>query len=247
MFRKTATIALVALLALGALGVTGCRRVRIADQPDVKTESKTLPLDGATEVNAKIRMALGELTISGETSATDVLDATFTYGPADWKPEVSYAVSDGTGRLEVRQPESTLRPNFRDAQNIWDVTLAGGVPTDLSLQLGVGRSTIDLRKVDVRELDVLTGVGETTLDLSGPRTTDVNVKIEAGVGKLTVKLPKGVGVRVAGRQDGVGDTSADGFMAQGNAWVNAAYGQAGPKIEVDLQRGVGEVTLLLVD
>lgn len=247
MFRKTTTIALVALLALGALGVTGCRRVRIADEPNVTTESKTVPLEGAKDVDARVRMAVGELTISGETSTTNALDATFEYGPADWRPEVSFDVSDGTGRLEVRQPESVVRPNLRDAHNTWDLTLAGGVPTDLSLQLGVGRSVIDLSKVDVRRLDVLNGVGETTLDLTGVRTSDVDVKIEAGVGRLTIKLPKDVGVRVTGREDGIGDASADGFAIDGNAWINGAYGEPGPKIEVDLQRGVGEVNLLLGD
>ncbi|HEX9094375.1 MAG TPA: toast rack family protein [Coriobacteriia bacterium] len=247
MLRKMMVIALVAVLAFALIGTTGCRRVRIADRSDVVTENETVPLGGATTIEAEISMGVGELTLSGESTTTSALDGTFTYGPSDWKPEIGYDVSEGTGRLRVRQTEPDLTPDLRNAQNTWDMTLAGGVPTRISLELGVGRSAIDLRDVDVRDLSVTCGVGETTLDLSGPRTAGMDVDIEAGVGSVTVKVPRGVGVRIAGREDGVGHTSADGFIAQGGAWVNESYAGPGPKIEIDLQRGVGDVTLLLVD
>jgi len=69
----------------------------------------------------------------------------------------------------------------------------------------------------------------------------------AGVGKVVLRLPEGVGVRITGREDGVGSFAADGFIAQGDSWVNEAYSAAsGPKIELDLTRGVGDVTLVLV-
>ena len=51
------------------------------------------------------------------------------------------------------------------------------MPTDLSLKLGVGESTIDLRNVDVRDLVVLTGVGSTKIDLTGSRASDITARI----------------------------------------------------------------------
>ena len=58
-----------------------------------------------------------------------------------------------------------------ETENTWELALASGVPTDLSLKLGVGEADVDLSDVDVRYLEAVTGVGETTIDLSGPRSS----------------------------------------------------------------------------
>jgi hypothetical protein len=141
-----------------------------------------------------------------------------------------------------------LFADVKTVRNEWVVTLPTGVPTDLKLTFGVGKSDVDLRGLDLRNLDTTTGVGDTKIDLSGPRTSDMTARIQSGIGKLTVRLPKGVGVRINIRDEGIGQFVADGFTLQGtNTYVNAAYSAAGPKIELDLVRGIGDVTLALVD
>jgi len=247
MIRKMTAVALVGLLAALALTATGCRAVRLQDSPDVRNESSSFPLGGATRISAKIVMGVGELRMSGESTTTDALQATFRFNPESWRPETSYAVVDGEGRLEVRQPSDSRAPQFRSATNEWDLVLAGGIPTDLDLTLGVGNNRVDLSKVDVRDLKVVTGVGEATLDLTGPRTADVDARVESGVGSLRIRLPRGVAVRVSKVSDGLGTLTADGFTLQGDDYVNAAYGSAGPRIQLDLHAGVGDVTLELVD
>jgi hypothetical protein len=251
--RRT-LMAVVAVLAAGALlAGTGCTRVRLQDRPETRTltETKSVELQGAKELRAEITQGVGELTLSGESTSTTpsagVFRGEFTFTPETWRPEISYALSGERGDLTVRQPENSSVPPFRDAKNTWVLTMPAGVPTALDLTLGVGRSNVDLRGLDLTRLDLLTGVGDTTIDLSGPRTSSVTGRIEAGVGKLTVRLPEGVGVRIGGRQDGIGNFSADGFIARGNGWENAAYATGtGPKIDLEMTRGIGDVTLLLV-
>jgi hypothetical protein len=247
MLRKTTTIALVVLAAMAVATTTGCRAVRIADSPSVTNESKDVPLEGAARIEADVTMGVGKLSLSGETTATNALKAGFSYSPVGWKPEVSYVVAAGVGKLVVRQPDSVDVPALEHATNTWDLVLAAGVPTELTIVLGVGDSKLDLRNVDVRDLKVTTAVGETTLDLSGARTADVTVNVEAGVGDLTIRLPRSVSVRVNGREDALGDTTADGFIAQGDSWLNGAYSAAGPTIEIDLTRTIGDLNLVLVD
>jgi hypothetical protein len=251
---RRALMAVLAVLAVGALMAgTGCTRVRLQDSPDTRTfrETKTVPLEGAKELRAEIKQGVGEFRLSGESTATTSSAPTFrgdfTFAPESWRPEVSYALSGTRGDLTVRQPDNSQAPTLHDVTYGWTLALPAGVPTELDLTLGVGNSEVDLRGLDVTRLDMLTGVGNTTVDLSGPRTGALTGRIEAGVGQLTVKLPTGVGVRISGSEDGVGDFSADGFIARGSGWENAAYATGtGPKIDIDLQRGVGNVTLLLV-
>jgi hypothetical protein len=252
--RKT-ILATLAVLALLAIAGTGCTRVRLDDAPSTKTttESKTVGLDGAKSLEAEIVMGVGDLRFSGEPSQTSAMEATFTYAPASWKPEVAYALTGEAGSLSVRQPDPSRTPFPDRARYVWDVKLTGAVPMTLDLTLGVGRSNVDLRGLDLVNgrkigLEVLCGVGNSTIDLSRrPRPTDLSARIETGIGETVIRLPKGVGVRVSGRQNGIGSTGADGFIAQGDAWVNEAYAGDGPKIEIDLVRGIGDVTLELVD
>lgn len=241
---------LVACALAGALALmSGCTWVKLQDRAETRTttENKVVAIDGASQLHTDLTIGVGQLTVSSTDESGSAMVADFTYAPADWKPQVSYSVEGTAGKLAVSQPGKVSAPIFDGVQNIWNVRLPKGVPTDLSLHLGVGQSTVDLRGLDLTALDVITGVGDTTVDLSGPRTTGLSARIEAGVGKLTVRLPKSVGVKVTGREEGVGHTSADGFIAQGSSWVNEAYSGTGPKIEIELTRGVGDVNLILVD
>ncbi len=258
--NKSLRIAIVVGLALGVLAVAGCRRVELSDYQKgvvtvttapASTETTTAPLGGAQALNARLRMAVGDLSLSGGATAGQAFDASMHYQPKTWKPVVRYeppGSAEGTAAaiasLWIDQPE-VKGQSWPNMENSWKVKLASGVPTDLSLKLGVGTSNVDLSDVDIRTLELVTGVGSTTLDLTGARTATVTADVESGIGELTIKLPKDVGVRVTGGKEGVGDLSSNGFTQQGGALVNAAYAGSGPKIEIALTRGVGSVELRL--
>ncbi len=256
MKRAVAALAMVAVL----FGVTGCVReplpesMRIDTRPFqiekgsgsngvVRAGSETFELNGASDAKVELGMGAGEMVVrSGNTSA--LADVTFKYGDVRNKPKTAYNVSGSTGELTISQPE--VHYKFGDAYpNSWNIALAQGVPLELSVQMGAGSSELDLSELDVRDLLLRLGAGETEVDLTGPRTEDVKGDIQAGVGQLTILLPKDVGVRVTGAKNGVGDIVADGFTVQGDAYVNDAYGNTPTSIELTVMRGVGEVKLEL--
>jgi hypothetical protein len=248
--RRIATSALVvvALLAL-LVSATGCTRVKLADDPATKTftESSSLPLQGATTLTAEIEQGIGELTVRGSSETTDAVKAVFTFAPESWRPEASSTVEASAATLHITQPQDPENLPFDDLHNAWDITLPGGIPTDLGLKLGLGKSDIDLRGVDLSGLTVFTGIGETHIDLSGERTADLHATIECGVGELTLKLPRNVGVRISGNKDGVGSVSAGGLTSRDGVWTNAAYAGTGPKMEIELNQGIGDIKFVLVD
>ncbi len=244
MTHRRAVLLLLAVALVATVGSTGCRRVRLEDvegPAGLERATKSVALDGAEKLDARMRMAAGEFKLAG--GATGAMDAEFEASPRTWLPEVQYSVEGTSGVLRVTQPNVEGFDFMGDMRNVWDVKLASGVPVDLDVEFGAGDSTVDLSEVDVRELHVLTGAGETRVDLTGERTADVSAEIEAGVGELTVKVPKDVGVRITGMQDGVGDFNVDGFSADGDGFVNDAWDTATVKIELRIQRGVGEVTV----
>jgi hypothetical protein len=203
-----------------------------------------VPLDGATQADVHLTMGAGELRLAGgETSS--VVSGSFDYKPASWKPEVDYAVRDGVGYLQVKQPTVHTGFNLGQNRNEWDLKLIKDVPMNLVVEMGAGTSALDLSGVVVRNLTMRLGAGESTVDLTGPRTEDLNGEIQAGVGQLSIVLPKDVGVKVTGRTGGIGTFEAEGFKVQGDSYVNDAYGTTPATIELKVMRGVGEVKLEL--
>lgn len=250
--KRNTVVALAVVLVLSvALFSSGCRRVKLSEVPGARgpsSESTTVPLGVATRLATTVRVGAGSLRLhAAEASAALALEASFRNVPDGWDPEVRYSVEATKGVLDVLQADMS-GGRLRDwavgiPDNEWDLGLAAGVPTDLTLESGVGESEVDLRDIDVRKLDVVVGVGKTTIDLSGPRTSDIIGSVDGGVGDLELILPKGVGARLTGGDDGIGKRETPGFSRAGDALVNAEWGLAGPKIELRLTQGVGEVTV----
>ena len=208
-----------------------------------ETSHEKVDLAGAESVSASVTIGVGKLKLAG--GADSLLDASFEYNIPDWKPVVSYKVEEGRGRMIVEQPSRVVGAAWPgNVRYNWDLKLNSTVPMELEVDLGVGKSEVDLKGLNLRRFSLEAGVGEGTVDLSGPRPSDLDATIKAGVGKLTLVLPADVGVRVKA-QAGLGHVNADGLKADGDAWVNEAWGKTKTCVRVEVEGGIGEVEMRL--
>lgn len=226
------------------------------------TESRTVELGGAEQVDVALTISAGALHVMG--GGADLLAADFTYNVDAWQPEVSYQVNNGQGVLKVRQPHNVAFnfPGLKDARNEWQVQLNDAIPMDLAITMGAGEGdlklgtltldnldiqtgagsvTIDLHDGHVRHLDILSGVGAVTLDLSGAWQADVVVNVKGGVGALTVALPSQVNVH-AEVHGGLGELVTRGLQKDGNALVHKAFA-SDVRLTLDIEGGLGRVEL----
>ncbi len=204
------------------------------------TETSTIDLEGAGRVEVRLNMGAGEMRLRGASQAA-LLEASFEFSRERNRPEVDYRLFGDKGILEVRHPRRhgvSLGP----ARNRWDLTLGDSVPLDLKIDLGAGRSEIDLRGLTIERVDIDMGVGETEIDLRGPRAAGFLVKIDGGIGSGKLTLPSEVGVRVK-VDGGLGSVNAHGLTKQSGAWINDAYGKSPVTIEVDIDAGIGSLDL----
>ena len=242
MNNRRERVGIAALLALAALVLsTACLWTGVTGA--VRTETETVELNGAEEVDVHLRMGAGGLTLTGGAEA--LAEAEFTYNVPDWRPTIDYVVAGDEGELWIEQPE-VKRLSLEEYRYEWDVGLSDDVPMTLDVALGAGESDIDASRLDVSELDVKTGVGGLTLDLTGDREHDVDVTVKGGAGEATVLLPAEVGVR-ATVKGGLGEVNAVGLSRDGGAYTNEAYGQSAATIRLNVEGGVGGVTLKVVE
>ena len=200
------------------------------------TLNRKVELGRAESTRVAVAIGIGKVDISG--GAKDLLDARFEYETPDWKPDVSYKVEDGLGRLAVKQPDSKVGANT-DVRYNWDLKLSGEVPTDLTVEIGTGKVNLDAHGLNLRHLKVAGAVGEARIDLSSV-SANLEADIEAAFGKLKLVVPTAVGVRVM--TDGIGHVDADDLIRNDKTWTNAAWGKS--KVSVDVKiSGIGDVEI----
>jgi hypothetical protein len=222
------------------LAMVGCGLLTTSVS-DVKTESQTVSIDSAASANVQIEFPAGELHV--ESGTRNLMDASFRYNVDDWQPQVQYSENGTQGELRVSQPGNARVPVGSEVINEWDIQLTENVPMDLIIRTGAGNSQLDLGGLDMTSLTVGTGAGVTTVNLDGNWQHDVDVSIDGGVGELKVNLPAEMGVRVE-MDTALVTVTVNGLTQAENGYVNEAYGAAPYTLTLNLQAGVGSVTLV---
>jgi hypothetical protein len=135
---------------------------------------------------------------------------------------------------------------------------------DLEVELGAGAGRLDIGSLslkglritagagevevlltgqpEVEDLEVQVGAGDVTVDLTGDWSGDLDAEIKGGVGRLTLRLPTDVGVRVDAEK-GIGKVRARGMQRKGEAYVNDAYGRSDVTLRIDCAAGIGSIIL----
>lgn len=208
---------------------------------ELKSESERVAGAGATKLRAEIKMTQGVLRLAG--GATGMMDATFIYDDADWKrPHVEYAVDeDGEGKLVVTQP-ATHRPAMHQGRSEWDVRLYQDLPTELNVRCGAGKADLRLSGLTLTGLRVESGVGELTLDLRGEWRRSMSAFVKSGIGDTVLRLPRNAGVRIRSTV-GLGSMSVHGLTWDGEAYSNALYGQAAANLDIAIEGGMGKIAV----
>lgn len=228
----------VLFAALGAaLTFSACGPVTRAG-PE-QHESPSVELDKAEKVHARLKIPVGDLGIRG--GAAKLMESDFDYNVAGWKPDVHYTSTGTAGDLVVEQngPNSTKG----GAKNRVDIRLNDSVPMDLDIQFGAGDADLKLGSMNLRGIDMRMGAGDLHLDLRGMPKKDYSVRLRGGAGDATVYLPASAGIS-AHASGGLGDVSVEGLHKNSDRYVNDAYENAAVRIDLDIQGGVGSISLI---
>jgi len=214
--------------------LSGC--VIITRTGPTQYDSVHIDADRSELVRVDLTMGAGDLRVGAGTSK--LMQAYFTYNVSAWKPEVHYS----PGHLTVTQPGSS-HSHAGNLKYEWDLRFGRGAGLDVNVNFGAGDAQLDLGALDLRNVNVQMGVGKIDMDLRGTPKHDYNVRIQGGVGEAIVRLPQDAGV-YATAHGGIGEIRARGLKKDGDHWVNDAYDNARVHVRVDVQGGIGAITLI---
>jgi hypothetical protein len=210
---------------------------------ELMQDVKTVPLTGLENAEVEVSMNAGTLVLEG--GSETLMEAEFTYNVDEWQPEVSFEEESGNGRLTVRQP---LKGSIQapEARNEWSLRFNDTIPMRMLVRLGAGKADLNLRGLDLQDLDIELGAGQVAIDLSGNWERNFNVNLKRGVGEATVMLPGDVGVRV-NVASGIGSIEALGLRRQGEYYINEAFGDSEVTIEMEILGAIGTIELEVVE
>jgi hypothetical protein len=208
------------------------------DSGPVETAVQQIDAGKAETVAANIRMGAGELRVEG--GASNLMDANFRYSERMGHPNVSYDVAGDRGRLRVESPNNSSLTG--KMVNHWELKMGSAVPLEIDLTLGAGEADLDLSRLQLKSVNVQMGAGEMRLNMAGNYRKDVPVQVHGGVGEARIRLPKDMGV-VVKASGGIGSVNANGLTKRDGKYYNDAYSEDKPAIQMEVQGGVGEITL----
>jgi hypothetical protein len=221
-----------------ALGVWFISQTFFRPAP-AEMEPASIPLQGAGRAEIELKHGAGELLLGAGAGADMLAEGEFGGG-------LRYEAARRGDLLDVEmkmavEPAAFL--NWAPSGYDWDVRLNPSVPTVLKCETGASKSTLDLRDLQVTELKLETGASttEVTLPASAGYT---RVKVQSGAARVDIRVPGGVAGRI--KTSGVlasmvvDETRFPGFD---NRYQSPDYDSARNKVEIEVETGVGAVTV----
>jgi len=153
----------------------------------------------------------------------------------------TYTVNGSEGNLALKE-DGNAGPFLGMTNSRWDVAIYPKIPLTVRVNSGVGTVNLDLSAMSVTDLRVNGGVG--SLVVTTPKTGATTMRVNGGVGNVVVTIPQGVAARI--RVDsGLGGANIDQtrFAKADKIYQSADYASATDKIDIEVNGGVGSVTI----
>jgi hypothetical protein len=90
------------------------------------------------------------------------------------------------------------------------------------------------------------GVGETTLDFGGEWTRSATASAELGIGSLTLRFPRSLGVRIT-KSSFLTSFDSSGMVKRGNVFYSRNWDTAPHKLSLDVSAALGSIQVEWID
>ncbi|HET6762916.1 MAG TPA: hypothetical protein VFH27_04565 [Longimicrobiaceae bacterium] len=90
------------------------------------------------------------------------------------------------------------------------------------------------------------GVGDATLDFGGQWTRDAEARLQMGMGSLTLRFPRGLGVRIH-KDSFLASFDHPGMVKRGDDWFSTNWDHATRKVTLDIAAAMGSIDVEWTD
>ena len=218
--------------------------------PDLtfSSESISVKSDGAQSARLNLTLAAGDLTLTSGSPSGLLLSGGSQGSVADVSEQrVSVSRSGGRSTMDVRLNADW---NFQfpprrgsSSSSRWILRHAEGIPTDIRIETGASDLDLDLRELNVQNLNVDGGAADidVVLPANAGRTT---AEFSIGAADLDIAVPPGVAARID-FEGGISSLNIDEsrFPKQGDHYVSPDFESAANRVTIKIEAGVSDITI----
>jgi hypothetical protein len=111
----------------------------------------------------------------------------------------------------------------------------------VDIDVGAARfEATGLGNLNARNLELSGGVGEVILDFTGQWRGNMDAKIDMGLGSLTIRVPRGLGVQVQ-KEGLLAGFDSQGLIKRGNVYYSEGFDRAQHRLAIRLNAAFGSV------
>lgn len=227
-------------LLLIFIGLSILLESSFASKGKVEQEKISVPLEGTTEAHIRIEHGAGRLRISGSSGSGELLSGNFQNVELSTKrsgDELSI-------RLKSRFDGVWIFPwNWSSHRNDWEFGLNPDIPLSLDVDSGASDTSLDLRELKVKELDLDTGASSNVITLP-EKAGFTRVEISSGAASHEITVPAEVAADIL-IESGLSGIEVDEtrFPKSGKHYTSPDYAAAANKVEIKVETGVSSVTI----
>lgn len=234
----------------------GAGRLRVAPGPanllyrmELRYDDRTFrPLTDYDRASGTLRLGLENLRRRGETRLDDEQRATIALSPS---VATALDLEFGAGEAEVELGGMALE-SLDLSTGASETRVSFSTPNRVdarSIRLEAGAAEIRVEKLGNARAERFVfkgGVGEATLDFTGAWTRSATASIDMGLGQVTLRLPRGLGVRIT-KDSFLASFEHGGMIRRGNAWYSRGYDEARTKLDIEIDAALGAIEVEWVD
>jgi hypothetical protein len=114
---------------------------------------------------------------------------------------------------------------------------------DVEIKAGAAELTvIGLGNLRAQHLEFQGGVGSATLDFSGAWNLNSTASVQMGVGSVTLRLPKGLGVRI-NKSSFMSSFDAPGMVKRDGSYYSSNWSSAAHQLTIDVDAAFGSIDI----
>lgn len=203
------------------------------------TRQLSVPLDGAEKAHLRLNHGAGRLRVASGAAPGMLLEGEFSR-------ETTQRVERRGSEVDVRiSSDIVFFPFFwgpEDAIN-WSVRLNRDIPLALDLEIGANEAVLDLSDLRVSEVHLKSGANSTDMRLPA-NSGFTRLRISSGAASVNLHIPQGVAAQIRSRS-GLSSINVDSqrFPRVAQDYRSPDYDTAANKVEIDIEMGVGSVTI----
>jgi hypothetical protein len=117
----------------------------------------------------------------------------------------------------------------------------------IRIKNGVGSmDAVGLGNLNFRDFEFEGGIGGASLDFTGDWKEGADIRIQVGVGGVTMKMPRELGIRVEAEKHFLSGLHLDGFAKRDASYYSENYDKSKIRVFVRVATGVGGFRIVWV-